>query len=79
MKGVLSWLIRWARRAGTRDFYPPLAALGSSEQKFFFSSPYTISIDVYPPAQQPAWEGSRAGPPVSECMSPGGIWAFSQV
>ncbi len=28
MKGVLPWLVRpWARRAGTRDFYPTLAAL----------------------------------------------------
>ncbi len=27
MKGVLPWLVRWARRAGTRDFYPGLDAL----------------------------------------------------
>ncbi len=26
MKGVLPWLVRWARRAVIRDFYPALAA-----------------------------------------------------
>jgi hypothetical protein len=30
MKGVLPWLYRWARRAGTRDFCPALAALVST-------------------------------------------------
>jgi hypothetical protein len=27
MKGVLPWLVRCARRAGTRDFFPALVAL----------------------------------------------------
>jgi hypothetical protein len=27
LKGVLPWLVPWARRAGTRYFYPVLAAL----------------------------------------------------
>jgi hypothetical protein len=27
MKGVLPWLVRWACRAGTRNFCPALAAL----------------------------------------------------
>jgi hypothetical protein len=27
MKGVLPWLVRWARHAGTGDFCPALAAL----------------------------------------------------
>ncbi len=27
MKGVLSWLVHWARCASTRDFCPALAAL----------------------------------------------------
>jgi hypothetical protein len=28
MKGALPWLVRWACRAGTRDFSSALAALG---------------------------------------------------
>jgi hypothetical protein len=27
MKGALPWFVRWARLAGTRNFYPALAAL----------------------------------------------------
>jgi hypothetical protein len=30
------WLIRWARRAGTRDFYPDLAAPVGPVQNIFF-------------------------------------------
>ncbi len=42
--------------------------LCSALYKISFSSPYTISIYVSPcPAP---WTGSRAGPPVSECVSP---------
>jgi hypothetical protein len=48
MKGVFLWLVRWARRAGTRDFRPALAALVSPIQNiifphhtlFHFSSPH---------------------------------------
>jgi hypothetical protein len=47
MKEVLSWLVRWARRAGTRDFYPVLAAL-VSPVKNIFSPPYSISVYVSP-------------------------------
>jgi hypothetical protein len=36
MKGVLPWLIRWACRAGTRDFCPALAALVGPVQNTFF-------------------------------------------
>jgi hypothetical protein len=53
-----SWLVRSG--AGTRDFYHALAALVSPVQKNF-SSPHAIQIYV---------AGSRAGPPVSECVSP---------
>jgi hypothetical protein len=38
MKGVLPRLIRWARHAGTRDFYLALAALVSPVQNIFFLS-----------------------------------------
>jgi hypothetical protein len=27
IKGAPPWLVRWARRAGTKDFYPCLAVL----------------------------------------------------
>ncbi len=63
MKEVLSWwLVRWARRACTRD----LAAL-SAQYKWFTFSPYTILIYASSPA---TWACSRAGPSVSECVSP---------
>jgi hypothetical protein len=35
MKEVLPWLVHWARRAGTRDLCPALAALVSSVQNVF--------------------------------------------
>ncbi len=63
MKGVLSWLIRWARRAGTRDFHLALA---------FLLTVHYFNLCV-PIAEQPSLAGSRAGPPVSECVSPGEI------
>ncbi len=34
MKGALSWLVRWARHTGTRDFYPSLALV--NKVQFFF-------------------------------------------
>jgi hypothetical protein len=36
MKGVLPWSYHWARRAGTRDFCPALAALVGTEQNILF-------------------------------------------
>ncbi len=36
MKGVLPWLVCWARCAGSRDFYPALAAQAGLVQNFFF-------------------------------------------
>ncbi len=35
IKRVLPWLVRWARRAGTRYFYPASAALISPVQNMF--------------------------------------------
>jgi hypothetical protein len=43
MKGVLPWLVRWAR-AGTRDVYPSLAAL---VQNYFFLA-VTVSMYMSP-------------------------------
>jgi hypothetical protein len=36
MKGVLSWLVRWACLAGTGDFCPAWAALAGPVQNIFF-------------------------------------------
>jgi hypothetical protein len=64
MKGV--WLARWARHASKIDFYPALAALVRQVQSIFSLTVNYILIYV---SQQPAaWTGSRAGPPVSECV-----------
>jgi hypothetical protein len=38
MIGILPWLVRWARRAGTRDFFPALAALVGPVYKIFFNN-----------------------------------------
>ncbi len=46
-------MVRWACRAGTRDFCPALAALGG-QIKNIFSSPYTISIPLSPSIAQQA-------------------------
>ncbi len=35
LKGVLPWLVRWARRAGTIDFCLALAALVNPEKILF--------------------------------------------
>ncbi len=67
MKGVLPWLVRWARRAGTRDFYPALAALVSPAQNIIFLTVYYFNSCV--PHRPATWAGSRSGPPVSECWS----------
>ncbi len=47
VKGALAWLVRWAPHAGTRDLF----CLGCSSRprtKCFFSSPYTVSLNLYP-------------------------------
>jgi hypothetical protein len=52
MNGILPCLVRWACRAGTRDFYPALAALDSPVQKYFFLTLHYCNLCV-PIAQQP--------------------------
>jgi hypothetical protein len=58
MKGFLSWLIRWACRAGTRYLCSALAALVGPVENIF-SSPYTISVTLSPSpsklGRQPCW------------------------
>jgi hypothetical protein len=58
MKGVLPWLVRWARGAGTRDFSPALAALVGPVQNIFLS-PYTFSFDLSPSPSQPDRQSFR--------------------
>jgi hypothetical protein len=52
MKGVLSWLVSWASRAGIRDFCSVLAALVGPCSTNVLSSPYTISIPLVTIGQQ---------------------------
>jgi hypothetical protein len=47
MQEVLPWLVRWALRAGMRDFCPALAALVGPVHKIFFPRP-TLFIFVCP-------------------------------
>jgi hypothetical protein len=45
LKGVLSWLVRWACRSGTRDFCSALAALNDPvKNRFFLSVHYFTSF-----------------------------------
>jgi hypothetical protein len=52
LEGFLPWLVRWARRAGTIDFYPALAALLRQVQNIIFLTEHFYTILV-PIAQQP--------------------------
>jgi hypothetical protein len=58
MNGLLPWLVRWARCASTRDFFPDLDALVGPVHR----TPYTISVHLSPSPSKLA--GSRAGSPV---------------
>jgi hypothetical protein len=64
MKGILPWLVRWARPVGAIVFCPAMSALVYPVQKLF-SSPHTFSL----PHRQATWAGSRAGSSVSESLS----------
>ncbi len=50
---LVGWLVRWARRAGTRNFFPALAALVIPVQNIFFLAAKCFILCV-PIAQQPA-------------------------
>jgi hypothetical protein len=51
MKGVLSWLVRWACRAGARDFCSALAAPVGTVQNIYFPH-RTLFQFLCPIAQQ---------------------------
>ncbi len=61
---ALPWLVRWARRGGTKDIY--LAFIYQHIAKYFFPHYFNLCV----PHRPATWAGSRAGPPVSECLSP---------
>jgi hypothetical protein len=44
MKGILHLLVRWARCAGTKDFYPALVAIDQPNANMFSSLFYTNII-----------------------------------
>jgi hypothetical protein len=46
MKGVLPWLVRWACRAGTRDFCPAFAAPVCPVQNIFFLTVHYFNFFV---------------------------------
>jgi hypothetical protein len=52
MKGILPWMVRWARRASTVHFCPALAALVSPVQTITFLIAHFFALLV-PIAQQP--------------------------
>ncbi len=58
---VLPWLVRWACRAGTRDFCSALAALVGPVQNFYFSS-------FVPVAQQAGQEAVLGRLSLSMCL-----------
>jgi hypothetical protein len=70
MKGVLPWLVRWARRAETKDLYPAFAILVSPVQNIFSLTVRNFSL-YFPIAQQPGHgQAIVQGRLVSECVSP---------
>jgi hypothetical protein len=68
MKDVLRWLDCWARRAGTRDFYPALAALVSPVQNMFFLTVHYFNFCVSI-AQQPGQAVVQGRLSLSACVS----------
>jgi hypothetical protein len=56
IKGVLSWLVRWACRAGTEYFCSALAALVGPAQNIFFLTVHYFNTCV-PIARQASGSG----------------------
>jgi hypothetical protein len=68
MERVLPWLDRWVRRAGPRWLLSCLGCSGQLSTKYFFT--HRTQFQFMCPHRLATWAGSRAGPPVSECVSP---------
>jgi hypothetical protein len=58
MKGVDPWLVRWACRAGTRDFCSAFIALVGPEQKMFL---LTVHFQFFGPIAQQAGRAAMLG------------------
>jgi hypothetical protein len=62
MKGVPSWLVSWACRAGSRYFCPALPSpAGPAQNIFFLTVHYFNSFVPHRPAR---WAGSRDWSPL---------------
>ncbi len=68
MKGILPWL---ARRAGTMEFCPSLAAPVNPVQNIIFLTKHFFTLLVPITQQSGHWTGSRAGSPVSVFLGGG--------
>jgi hypothetical protein len=68
MKGVLPWLVRWARRAGTGDFCSTFAALVSPVENIFFLTVHYFNYFV-PIAQQAGQAAMLGRLSLSMCLS----------
>jgi hypothetical protein len=70
MKGVLPWLIRWTRHAGTKDFCPALAAVVTivPVQNIIFLTVhfFTLLVPISQLGRQACWVVCLC---VSECTS----------
>jgi|688.fasta_scaffold709474_1 hypothetical protein len=64
MKGALPWSVRYARRAGTIDFCPTLAAL-VSQVRIQILFPCRTLFHFISPHRPATWASSLAGSPVS--------------
>jgi hypothetical protein len=65
--GTQRVLVRWARHAGTGDFYPALAALVSPVQHIFFLTVHYFNLCV-PIAQQPGQTVVQGRLSVNVCL-----------
>jgi hypothetical protein len=61
MKGVLSWLVLWACRVGTRDLCSALAALWLAQYKILFSLSTVYCYNSFVPIAQQAGQAAVLG------------------
>ncbi len=63
MKGVLPWLVPWARRAGKNGFLSRLGCSSRPSTKYFFHTGLYFTLFVVCPHCPASWAGSRATSP----------------
>ncbi len=68
LKVFLSWLVRWAWRASTRDFWSALAAIVGPVQNTF-PHIHNFNFNFFVLITQQAGQANLAGTPVSLCVS----------